>query len=800
MAGRIATRLILAAGMSLAALSPAIAAAQDRTYSIPAGDLRTALKKFAAQSGTRLIFRTDAVRSFRTSGVSGAHSSDEALQKLLSGTPLEAKRDPSGAVAIVPRADEPQSAVEPVRGAGGPESRAAAETDAEIVVTALKRGPQLLTDTAAAVGVIDGNEIEAAGARSLVDILQQVPSTSITNAGSPGVNTIQIRGVSATFGAASVGFYLDDLPFTFINQNFLPDPSVYDLESVEVLRGPQGSLYGAGASGGVVLVRTRDPDLDDLAGKAEGRVSTTKGGGENFFLGGAVNIPIVEDRIALRVSGDYYDDSGWLERPALNQRDFNDSERLNLRAKLRIAATDRLTLQLQGAISRIDAAGNVFANDRAELGGAVDQSIETDYDQAGAVITYEFPGATLTSTTSYLDFRNAGETSAAVSIPTESFAKNFAQEVRLNSTGSGAFSWLVGGFYNDISAEINQELSGLGLPFNVQENFRAERFSIFGEAAVALFDGVLDLTAGASYFEDDTRSFSAFLGPEIRNAISTKQFSPKLSAAWHPNDNSTLYAVYSQGFRPATLDFTVTTFLAQMVVPSITGRVRTENLTAYEVGYKTDALDGRLHFEGALFYNDIQDTQQSAAVVAPGATVPANTILNVGDAESYGVEWLFLARPTGSLTLNFSGSYTKSRIKRDFFAPGADPATAVPLFRAGQPLNFVPEWLVSAGIRHEHRWGSLQGVAAVSAQYASTRFQTILGQASLPGDENIRVDARYELGRDNWTLFVFAENLTNENNPITPSGFLTSLFPPDGGIVATRHRPRTLGIGARLNF
>lgn len=742
-----------------------------------------------------LVERVDLAGSIRTKSI---ELGDINRTNLLSGVAFLTLSLSLGMPAMA-QTSEPGSVNSEEGGQPNAATTDEAADDPEIVVTALKRGVQDLTETPAGISVIDGAAIEASGARGLEDFLQQSPSTTITASGIPGVNSIQIRGVSATFGAASVGFYLDDLPFTFINTNYLPDPSVFDLQSVEVLRGPQGSLYGAGASGGVVLVRTNNPDLNDFEGKAEGRVSTTDDGGENFFLGGAINVPIVNDRVALRITGDYYDDSGWIERPALNQVNFNDSKRLSLRGKLRIAATDRLMVQLQGAISRIDTGGSVIADPQGNLGGLVDQTNAADYDQLGAIATYDFGGAVLTSTTSYLDFSSVGENVAIVSIPTGLFAENFAQEVRLNSSGERTFSWLIGGFYNDISTSIRQELSGIGAPFDFAENFDAKRFSVFGEGTLALFDRRLELTAGASYFEDETKGFTEFLGFPLTNAISTSIFSPKLSAAFHPNSDSTLYAVVSKGFRPATLDFTFSTFFAQQAVPGITGRVGTEELTAYEVGYKTDAFDRRLHFETALFYNDIKNTQQSAAVIIPGTLTPVTTVLNVGDAESYGVELVVSARPTRSLTLNFSGSYTKSRIKQDFFAPGADPASATPLFMEGQPLTLVPKWLLNGSINHRHDLGSLRGAVTMSAQYTSKRPLSALSQAPVFGDDNIRVDARYELGRDEWTAFVFAENLFNDDNAITPSQ-VSSFFPPGTGLIATRFRPRTLGIGARFNF
>jgi len=681
-----------------------------------------------------------------------------------------------------------------------------ADTGQDIVVTALKRGPQSLTDTPAAISVLDGSAMEEAGARSLVDVLQLTPSISITNTNFSGGTSISIRGVNATFGAATVGFYLDDLPFSLINQNFLPDPSPYDLDRVEILRGPQGSLYGAGASGGVVLVRTKDADLGKFEAKAEGRLSTTKGGGENYMVGGAVNIPILEDRAALRISGSYNDDAGWIEAPNRGLSNYNYERRLNLRGKFRFAPVDGLSIQLQAAISRIDADGSNSADDNNNWLALTDMRTNTDYDQFGGVINYDLGGATLTSTTSLLKWSSSYEAGFVAPIPTNVDSKLFAQEVRLASAGEGSFSWLVGAFYKDARVDLFQDLAALGVPFNLDDHTTSEQATVYGEATLALLDRKLDVTLGASYFHDSTNVSSDFgiilPGPTL-NRNKTNRFSPKINIAFHPSPDATLYATYSQGFRPATVDNGFSTFLARQVVPTITGQVRTEDLTAYEIGGKFDVADGALHIEGAIFRNEIENIQQSASVVVPGTNVPANTVLNAGDARTTGFEWLVAARPTRSLSIDFSGSYVKTKIKRDFFAPGANPAVDTPLFFAGTPLNQVPEWQAALTLSHKHDLGSLTGKASISGQYASKRPFTVLSQLPQYGQGNVRLDARYETSGSTWSAFVFAENLTNNQDAIAPS-FYTPLFNaagfPQRGITASRFRPRTFGIGAKVNF
>ncbi|QNA85526.1 TonB-dependent receptor [Sphingomonas sp. So64.6b] len=676
-----------------------------------------------------------------------------------------------------------------------------ADETQEIVVTALKQGPQSLTDTPAAVSVITGATMEDAGARSLVDVVQSTPGVSISNTTVAGSTSIAIRGVNSTFGSATVGFYLDDLPFSLINVNFLPDPSPYDLDRVEILRGPQGSLYGAGASGGVVLVRTMDPSLDSFEAKTEGRISGTTGAGENYMVSGAVNIPIASDRAALRIAGSYNDDSGWIDAPSRRLSDYNFERRLNLRGKFRFVPFDRMTVQLQAAISRIDAGGSNSADDDDNWYGVPDARTSTNYDQYGGVVNYDFGNAILTSTTSFLNWSTTFDGGFVVPIPSTLDADIFSQELRLSSSGKRDFSWVIGAFYKDARASAFNDLSAAGSPINLDETTRSKQGTVYGQGTLSTFDHTLDLTVGASYFHDRTSNQSVSV--PVSNRASTDRFSPKASIGYHPVPNATLYASYTRGFRPATVDYAFSTFFARLVAPSITGLVGTEDLTAYELGAKADILDGKIHLEVALFRNDIKDIQQSAAVIVPGASVSANTVLNAGDARTSGFEWVIATRPTRALSVNFSGSYTKTEIRNDFFAPGADPATATPLFSKGSPLNLVPKWQVAFTVAHKHNLGSLEGKVSAGLQLASKRSLTVLSAPSIYGDDNLRLDARYEIGRGTWKVFVFGENLTNDHGAIAPSAytpFFNLLGFPQKGITASRFRPRTIGIGARLNF
>ena len=681
----------------------------------------------------------------------------------------------------------------------------------EIVVTSLKRDGLTILDVPAAISTISGSEIENSGADGLDDFLQFASGTSIDRGNGAGTTTIQIRGINSTFGSASVGFYMDNLPVSFVSLNFLPDPSPFDLKQIEILKGPQGALYGAGSSGGVVLMRTNDPVLNEFSGKVDVSVSDTDGGGENYSASAAFNFPLIPDVAAFRGVLSYQDKSGWIDdsfNPGLT--DLNAEERLNGRAKLLITPNEQLSIKLLGVISRNE---NEFGTDAADasnefpssLFGPFDSSSAVDFNQYGAVISYDFSSFTLTNALSYIDYESSSNRPFIASIPTDVDLETVVNEFRLNSNKQEPFSWVAGAYYRKSTQDLFQDLDALNLPVNTDDETESEQYSIFGEGAYGFYDGDLELTIGGSYFNDDTINDTNFGPRRILNEVGTSLFSPQISIAYHPTQDSTLYARYAEGFRSATVDFGLPLEFAQLVVPSLTGQVRPEEITSYEIGAKGDFADGKIHAEAAFFYNDIMDIQQFTVVSVPGVVVPVSTVLNAGEAESIGFEWLFNYKPVDELNLRFSGSYTKAEISKDFFVPGTNAANSAPLFRDGARLNLVPELIVNASASYS--WplntSGLEGTALVSVQYSSDRALTVLASDAILGDDVVRADARLEIGKDNWSVYLFADNIANEDGAIAPTRDAATLMNagvPLDGVSAIRFRPRTIGIGFRANY
>lgn len=803
--------------------------------------LSQSLDEFFAQTGIQLIYPHELGATKGMNPVKGRMTVDEALQLLLQGTALSGRLVEGEMIVISPKQKgETSPVVEEenveksslkkgfwaavsaflfgVDGAAIAQDTQDDETEVTIetiVVTALKRERSVL-DAPAGVSVIGGDDIERLSADSITDFIQLTPGISLGETARGNIQ-VQIRGVNSLSGASPIGFYLDDLPFSFINLNITPDPSPFDLESVEILRGPQGTLYGAGASAGVVVINTRDPNSDAFEAKLDTNISVTEGGDESYTLSAALNVPIIEDKLAVRGTVSYLNEGGWIDDSIdPNFTNINDRETFNGRLKLLATPTDKLSLLLSATVRRSDRdLTSDLADDRGRLpvsefgfeNFGLDVSSEQNYEQFGAVLEYEFPWFHMSNSISYIDYRNPNATLFILPVPTVFESESIVNEFRLTSNGTGPFSWVAGIFHRDAEQFIFQDASFVGLNFSPIDMGDSVQWSFFGDASLELLDGKLELSAGASYFIDDV-SNEALLQPAVPDpivsGIKTKLFSPQFSATLRPTEDVSIYARFAEGFRPGINEFAVSTFFAQASIPDIDGLVEAEKIDSFELGAKGQFFDKSLQAQFAVFWNNSDNVQQTATVTAPGTDITATTILNAGKARSRGAEISLNWFPTDSLDLFLNGSYVDAEIAEDFFSPGADPTTATPLFVEGDPIFLVPEYTAAAGGNYSWSIGNngLMGTISANFQYVSERPLTSVNSPPVFGDEFLRGDLRAEVGRDNWSLYAFVENITDEDGIINPD--------PNSGVVAgattvtgslgLRTRPRTFGVGFRVDY
>jgi iron complex outermembrane receptor protein len=447
----------------------------------------------------------------------------------------------------------------------------------EIVVTAQKHASTVL-ETPISITAIGGDDIQGRGITSFSDLAASVPGVSMRNNG-PGQTEFEMRGITSSGGnSPTVGFYLDDAPLTAPaaaqNGKVVINPTLYDLDRVEVLRGPQGTLYGSGSMGGTIKLITNQPNLTEVQASSEAILSGTEGGGFNHGVNAMINLPLVNDRLALRIVGSNEYTSGWIDRivvddfpletnggktrgnvlasPVLqNSKDVNDERRNSVRVAMTWKPSDSLTItpsifyqtDKQGAPNTFDSVPGTLAHYEPfyEAEPSVDR-----FTLLNLSATYSAQSFDITSVTSKwlresVLYQDASEsTQLTFGVPAfdplagglgptvfkeDDPSHQWSEEIRISSRGKDSLTWVLGGFYSDFGSSWNvfQNIAALpavfGSPttalFTFYQPTTIKQKAVFGEATYAVTDQ-LKLTAGLRWFSYDasfTEYSAGFGGP-----------------------------------------------------------------------------------------------------------------------------------------------------------------------------------------------------------------------------------------------------------------------------------------------
>ena len=679
----------------------------------------------------------------------------------------------------------------------------------EVVVTGLRRGDQKLMDAPASISAISGDTIEQIGATSLADFLQTIPGVSIFEA-TPGETEIQIRGIGSDFGDSPVGYYLDDTPLSHQVFPFLPDVGVFDLERVEVLRGPQGTLYGANSLGGTVRILTRDPQVNEFELKTDVTGSKTKDGDDNYLLNAAVNVPLIEDKLAFRLTGSYRDMSGWYDDPTVGASDINDSETHTLRGKLLWTPTDNLLLKLtvidQKSESGIASSGlddrTLPVSPGLSAFGMSLSDVQDDYDYTlyNALIEYEFAGFKLISSTSYSEqFAGLQTTSPLLTFGFPFLvaftAETTTQELRLVSTGDGPLSWTTGVFYNDLEDKVLVTVGQGGFVNFVANDstLTSESVAVFGEVTLEMLEGKLELTAGGRYFQDKRGNSDPLAAPGLvalgfpaKESETFEEPTFKFNVGYRLNDDWLLHGTVASGYRSGAVQGGSGNFLnAVSLGVSIDSIVDAESLVNYEIGAKGTLFDGRVNVDMALYYMDWKDPQASGEAL-PG--LPQTYLFNGPDATAVGFDWSIQARLTDALTFNFSGNVNNSEYDGD---------STVANINEGDQLNHVPDTTMTGSVIYRRPldfFTSAYGFAYLGAQYNAERESHTI-QSFTKSQSITKVDFRIGLETESWDVMLFVDNLTDEDRAVTAVN--ATVLNTLNENYAVRLRPRTVGLNLK---
>ena len=671
----------------------------------------------------------------------------------------------SMATADVSDNEEPQSRVE------------------EIVVTASKREESIM-DVAQSVQYMSGEQLEGSGVQTLAEIVQLIPGVS--QIGASAETYFNFRGTGANLANDSpVGFYIDGMPYYIVDSPVGPDTEMFDLESIQVLRGPQGTLYGQGALGGTVLITTAKPDLEQFRARVRAGASSMHDGGNGHTYDVSLSVPLIEGTLAASLTAGGSRDPGLAEGVDLPGSDLDENDRWYARLKVLWEPSDDLSIT--ALIQHRDLEENesralYSAFDPPILGrtGGVNGFTTTKVDMYGLNIEWDVGFATLTSSTSQLNYeynRFLGASFADPNLGTflitlgdnDPDIETFNQELRLTSNGDGEWDWIVGVNFTEGENPGRRELVTLEpLIFASTvadvDNFESEQLAVFGEISRSFMDGLITPLLGLRYFRDDreTQLLSTFELPGFSLPLETideeERFSlvsPRFNLRITPSDDMMFYLNISRGFRSGTFNSpgdvagVLNTFGIGLDVA-----VPESIVTSYEVGGRFSLLNETLFLEPSLYLADYEDYQFAGTLGGSTMRISIEEVIAVG-AEML-LRW---NTPVEGLSLSMIGSLNSTEIEEldaaiDGLLAGIDD---------GEQLPYVPEWDVRAGVDYE--WPVMgEWTASASAAFyrrdGTTDFNLPL-RSSAVSDLSLRL----ALTNQNWKVTLWGKNLTDDEGP-----------------------------------
>ena len=676
----------------------------------------------------------------------------------------------------------------------------------EIVVTAQKR-EALLSDIPFAMQALTGEEIEKHGLTRVEDLFKIIPSATVTQSSSTAVTTFSIRGISTYVEMdPTVAHYIDEVPFSLPATGYAPTANLFDLERVEIIRSPQGTLYGESSMGGVVRLITADPDLDSgFSGKIKLTGTTVKEGDSGFGGDLAMNIPMVDGKLAGRLMVSYHELGAYLDSPDFEggSEDINDVDKLNVRGKLLFQPRDDFSMKFSYWHHETDEPfGNTVdlsdPSERFLLTGGGLTAYEVDYDIYAGFLRKEFDFATLEYSGSYLDWTMY----FPVSLPIGGFGVydadfGFASdanthELRLLSANDGPLTWVAGFYYREGSKEFtlqDGEFRPLFVFPDEVTRIDSEAWAAFGEASYEFMDGLVEVLVGLRWF-DDERQFTQDIdggGRVVDTDSRYDSLSPRLNVTLRPSEQGMIFFNAAKGFRSGTMTPFAAIVGTGAFIPPGTDLSTTDSdeLWSYEAGVKWDFLDGDLSVEVVGYYTDWEDVQLLYTFF-PG--IGAN--VNVGDAELMGIDYSVSYRTPVGLSLSISGNFNDTEWKSvdPLFAAGAPLGSQ--FLAEGEDLPAVPDQTYHITADYSTMVNERLEFFAF-ANYSFRDEQVDIGGLGDIADKLRRLSMRLGVRfQESWEVSVFANNLLDED------GVVSIINGGAAGVL----RPREFGVSVARSF
>lgn len=645
-------------------------AAEDRVFDVPAGDLSVSLPLLSRQAGISISVADAGLWQVDVRRVRGRMSVDDAIQRMLAGTNARAVR----VSATSWRIERGRAAVQMARKPAPPRParpRVAAPADDsgagvhdEIIVTASKA--DLPYSRYAGVATqLDGDDLAFGGERGTESILSKMASISSTHLGA-GRNKLFIRGIAdSSFTGptqATVGQYLGDIRLSYNAPD--PDLRLYDIDSVEVLEGPQGTLYGAGSLGGIIRVVPRAPDPRAMTMQVIAGISATQHGEPGGDIAGIANLPIGGGDHALRLVGYMLTDGGYIDNPLRGQSDVNRVSVRGGRATFRVSPGDDWTVDLGGVYQAITSDDAQYADRDAPplvRNSPIDQNARARYGLASLVVGKDWGGLHLQSSTAFIRHRlferfDAGRRDEAPNVLDQyNRTHMFANETRLSRPFQDGWGWVFGVSLIENRTQQRREFGRpqmraalTGVTNDVRE------ITGYGEATVELLPDVI--ASGGLRFSharlggsgEDVPFAVALAGKAVTAHRTETDLLPSFSIIARPAPAFSLYARYQEGFRPGGL----------AIDGNFVRRFRNDQVRTWEGGLRFGER-GRTPFDAniALSHSRWRNIQADF--------IDANgfpTTANIGDGRITSLSAAFAVRATPTLTFDLGAVYNHSRV------------------------------------------------------------------------------------------------------------------------------------------
>ena len=725
----------------------------------------------------------------------------------------------------------------------------------DIVVSALRRNTNL-QDTPLAISATTGETLARSGSTSFTDLTRTAPSLRIVDGG-PGNRRVLMRGIQSA-GEPTVGVYYDEAPVagsvstTSDAAGSTPDFRLFDVERAEVLRGPQGTLFGSGSMGGTLRIIFNKPKMDRFEGAVSTNVTTVKSSDPGMSIDAMVNIPIVQDKIAVRVVGNYNQFAGYVDNNYYGYKNINNGESYGGRALVRITPVDDLTIDLGVFYEKVSTqsprwileTGTPYVtNGRAESGNYDENRIYN------ATVRYDFGGVELTAVTSYFDrdrtqvgdvsdtfngrdtaagcarylLKGAGICSQAQltqylkdtrEIQTSSLwqpqsVTNWVNEIRLSSDNDSPFQWTVGGYMEDRKTDVRSTLligdpeTGFLLdpkdPYNIRYdrtiNDHLKQKAVYAEASYKLFDR-LTLTAGTRYY-----NFKKTVGGRIdQGQIHYSSVVTPYTEVTNKEDgfifkgnvafevNDDLM-VYAQ----AAQGFRPGGVNQVIGLPAALAGYNSDSLWNYELGSKWTIVPG-IYLNLAGYRIDWKDMQVSARTAGTGSVF--GLISNVGASRIWGAEAEVSARITSELTLSGNLGFTDAKLSEDQVSE-----IVIATGRKGDRLAYVPRWTASASAEYlKPVTSSLDILGRVDFAHVGSSWSALsptdIYRREVPAYQVVNIRMGVQDPDGDWSAALFMNNVA-DTVAIVASGSSANT----GGFTTINSlQPRTIGLNLMKRF